>query len=188
MIDELAGQFGLSTLPIREALRVLAAEGLVLSSPHSVAVVAPVSSESIREIFTILEGLETVAARTASLRMTESDFERLERLVSQMDQALEVGDIETWGEFNTQFHIEILDITGMPVLKKLTEQTLHQWDRVRRLRFGSVLEELAPRSQQEHHDMLLAMKERNLELLDSLVHRHNARVLQAYLSRAEHDT
>ena len=64
VIDDLARRFEISIIPVREALRLLQSEGLVVSVAHVGATVAPISRESVTEVFTLLEGLEVVAART----------------------------------------------------------------------------------------------------------------------------
>ena len=63
VIDDLARRYEVSIIPVREALRLLESEGLVVSIPHVGATVAPISRDSVREVFTLLEGLELVASR-----------------------------------------------------------------------------------------------------------------------------
>ena len=57
VIDDLARRFEISIIPVREALRLLQSEGLVVSVAHVGATVAPISRESVTEVFTLLEGL-----------------------------------------------------------------------------------------------------------------------------------
>ena len=63
IIDDLARRLQVSAIPVREALQVLQSEGLVITVPHVGATVAPVSRDSIVDVFTVLEGLESVACR-----------------------------------------------------------------------------------------------------------------------------
>src|ERR1700739_2717322 len=70
--EELAKQFGLSRAPVREALRQLEAEGLVISYPHRGTVVAELSPEEIEEVFFIRITLETTVLQLAVPRMTEA--------------------------------------------------------------------------------------------------------------------
>src|SRR4029450_10765576 len=91
VIDDLARQFKVSIIPVREALRLLQSEGLVLSVAHVGATVAPISRASAPEVFPLLEGLEVVAARVAAERATATDFENLGGFVAEMDRALEAG-------------------------------------------------------------------------------------------------
>ena len=64
---------------MREALQLLQSEGLVVMVPHVGATVAPISRESITEVFTVMEGLEIVATRAAAERATPADLAALER-------------------------------------------------------------------------------------------------------------
>ena len=70
VIDDLARRLEVSAIPVREALQLLQSEGLVHTVPHVGATVAPISRESIDEVFTVMEGLEIVATRSAAERMT----------------------------------------------------------------------------------------------------------------------
>jgi DNA-binding GntR family transcriptional regulator len=63
VIDELARRLSMSAIPVREALHLLQSEGLVVNVPHVGATVAPIAPASVHEVFTIMEGLELVAAR-----------------------------------------------------------------------------------------------------------------------------
>src|SRR5215813_15457812 len=74
VIDDLAQRLGVSIIPVREALRLLQSEGLVVNVPHVGATVAPISHDSILEVFTVLEGLELVATRAAAERATPEDL------------------------------------------------------------------------------------------------------------------
>ena len=70
VIDELARRLEVSAIPVREALQLLQSEGLVANVPHVGATVSLISRESIAEVFSVMEGLEIVATRSAAERMT----------------------------------------------------------------------------------------------------------------------
>src|SRR5918995_2386789 len=89
IIDDLARRYEVSIIPVREALRLLQSEGLVVSVAHVGATVAPISRDSVLEVFTLLEGLEVVAARTAAERADAAELDRLATIVAGMDQALD---------------------------------------------------------------------------------------------------
>ncbi|HEY3122128.1 MAG TPA: GntR family transcriptional regulator, partial [Vicinamibacteria bacterium] len=131
VIDELARQLEVSAIPVREALQLLQSEGLVQSVPHVGATVATISHESIREVFTVLEGLEIVATRGAAERAQPEDIEALSGIVEGMDQALAQGDHEQWADLNTRFHLTISRLSAMPMLQEMLARALDHWDRVR---------------------------------------------------------
>ena len=69
VIDDVARRLEVSAIPVREALQLLQSEGLVAIAPHVGATVAAVSADEIREVFAIMEALETVAGRAAADRI-----------------------------------------------------------------------------------------------------------------------
>ena len=68
VIDDLARKLEVSIIPVREALQLLQSEGLILNVPHVGATVAPITRESILDVFTLLEGLEIMATRLVAER------------------------------------------------------------------------------------------------------------------------
>jgi len=111
-IDEqkLAGEFGISRTPLREALKVLATEGLVTMKPRRGAYVTEVSRQDVTQVYRLLAVLESDAAGLvahhaddAQLRVLRHLHERLEKQVRQRDAFFAT---------NEQFHMALLDIAG----------------------------------------------------------------------------
>jgi DNA-binding GntR family transcriptional regulator len=180
VIDDLARKLAVSAIPVREALQLLQSEGLAVNVPHVGATVAPISKESIVEVFTVMEGLEIVATRSAAQRASGSDLDALGAIVHAMDGALAAGATDQWADMNNRFHAAIARLTGMPMLQEMMERALDRWDRVRRYYFSGVLVHRAEQAQQEHHALLEAMKTRDLAGLESLVRQHNQGALSSY--------
>jgi DNA-binding GntR family transcriptional regulator len=180
VIDDLARRFRVSIIPVREALRLLQSEGLVVSIPHVGATVAPISQASVREIFTILEGLEVVSTRTAAERAAAEDIDELARLVSAMDLAIEGDRPAHWADLNTEFHLAIGRIASMPMLEDMLRRALEYWDRLRRYYFRGVLARRIQQAQAEHHEMLAEISQRDLAALERTVRAHNQRALASY--------
>ena len=178
--QEVADQLEVSLIPVREALQLLQSEGLVEISPHVGASVAPISDSSVAEVFTLLEGLETVASRVAALRMSREETDALEDLIGEMDVAIERGDYEHWGELNTRLHVSIAGHTGMPTLREMTERVFDLWYRVQRCFSHEVVLQRVLQSQQEHHAILGALRERDEAALEGLIKGHNRNALGAY--------
>ena len=171
VIDDLARQFKVSIIPVREALRLLQSEGLVLSVAHVGATVAPISRASVVEVFTLLEGLEVVAARVAAERATAADFENLAGFVAEMDRALEAGSPLHWADINTRFHLAISRLADMPLLQDMT----HRVVLIHRTRLA----------QAEHRAMLVQMESRDIPALEQTVREHNRGALAAYMAHLE---
>lgn len=182
IIDAIARQLSVSPIPVREALQLLQAEGLVENIAHTGASVAPISRDSIAETFTILEGLEIVAARTAAERMTDADWDLLASIAADMDDILRSHAHERWGDLNAQFHRAIARATAMPLLYDMTERALDHWDRIRRYYFTSVLDHRIIQSQEEHHAILDAMRRRDTVAIERLVRIHNQGAMTAYVA------
>jgi len=178
--QELANRLGVSLIPVREALQLLQSEGLVENRAHVGAAVARISGSSVEEVFTLLEGLETVAARVAARRMPPGEVEALAGLLAEMDAAVENGEYELWGELNTRLHVSIARGTGMPVLREMTERVFDLWYRVQRCFFTEVLLQRVLQSQQEHHAILCALRDRDEAELERLVKVHNRNAMEAY--------
>ena len=180
VIDELARQLQVSSIPVREALQTLQSEGLVTNVPHMGATVSLISQQSIEEVFTLMEGLETVATRRAAERLTPEGALELEGLVAAMDEALRAARHDQWADLNTRFHLGISRLAGMPMLLEMTDRVLARWDRVRRFYFNGVLVHRVELAQEEHRKLLRLIREKDLPALELLVRRHNQGALLAY--------
>jgi DNA-binding GntR family transcriptional regulator len=189
IIDELARRYEVSIIPVREALRLLQSEGLVVSVAHVGATVAPMSRESVLEVFTLLEGLELVSSRAAAERATAAQLDDIERLVREMDDAIATDAPERWGDLNTEFHLAISRAAGMPILHQMMQRALDLWDRVRRHYFRGVLSRRARKAQIEHRSILQHLRRRELVALEESIRRHNQNALAAYTAYldAAHD-
>jgi DNA-binding GntR family transcriptional regulator len=185
VIDDLAKQFHVSIIPVREALRLLQSEGLVLSVAHVGATVAPISRASVVEVFTLLEGLETVAARVVAELENPADLATLAEHVAEMDRALEASSPLQWAQINTQFHLAITKSTGMPTLQDMMQRAVDYWDRVRRVYFSDVLIHRTHQAQAEHRAMLEQMKARDYDALEQTIRQHNRGALAAYTAHLE---
>lgn len=178
--QEIADRLGVSLIPVREALQLLQSEGLVENRPHVGAAVARISGSSVAEVFTLLEGLETVATRVASRRMTTENIDGLTELLEKMDAAVEEGEYERWGELNARLHVSMACIAEMPVLREMTERVFDLWYRVQRHYFSEVALQRVMQSQREHHEILGALRDGDEEALEALIKVHNRGALEAY--------
>jgi DNA-binding GntR family transcriptional regulator len=98
---DLAQQLGISTTPVREALRDLVSEGLVLFDPHRGAIVRPLEIGEVREIYELRVALEPIMVRRVVERITEAQLARAESLADRMESA---PDMSTWVTLNRDFH------------------------------------------------------------------------------------
>ena len=118
--DDLAQQFGVSRMPVREALRVLEMEGLIEMRPHRGAVVVDLRPEDVAEVFEIRAMLEGRAAELAAVNLTDATLARLRELLTALDGA--AADEPRWLELNREFHTAIYPASGWPRLCAMIEQ------------------------------------------------------------------
>jgi DNA-binding GntR family transcriptional regulator len=181
VIDDLARRLNVSIIPVREAIQLLQSEGLVVTVPHAGATVAPVSRESVLDVFTMLEALETVASRLVAERGDIGELDALDAMVREMDDAVESKDYAHWAGLNRRFHLAIGSLPGLEMLREITERVLVRWDRIRHFFFRGVLVHRADEAQREHRAMLAVMRSGDLVALEQIVRQHNHRALESYM-------
>jgi DNA-binding GntR family transcriptional regulator len=116
---ELARQFGVSRVPVREAIRLLEAQGFVVSQPHRRTTVAALTPELLGEIFEVRITLETLALGAAVGRLTPEDLSALQHLVDAMDRET---DHRAWMRLNDRFHDVLYRASGKPFVCRLIGQ------------------------------------------------------------------
>lgn len=178
-LDEqsLAEQYGISRTPMREAIKVLAAEGLITMKLRRGAYVTEVNQADLAQIFTVLSLLESEAAKTAALHASESELNRLDDLHLKLEKAAADRDLEQFFEINVRFHDLLLEITGNPWMtgviadlrKVLKLQRRNSLDQTGRLQ-NSLL---------EHRGILKAILQRDGELAAKAMREHLAQGLVA---------
>lgn len=107
--EYLARVFGVSRVPVRESLKQLAAEGLVVVEPHKGAVVARLSVEELDELYGIIWALEEAAVRVAVPRLGDAQLAALAEAMARMD---EISDPAEWYRVSVSFHRMILVASG----------------------------------------------------------------------------
>ena len=116
---QLAEKLGVSRTPIREAIRKLELEGLVLMIPRKGAEVAKISEKSLRDVLEVRRSLEELAIELACQRMSEEDMDELERVQGNFRNAIAKGEAMTIAETDEQYHDVIYQVQ---MLNNLREQ------------------------------------------------------------------
>jgi DNA-binding GntR family transcriptional regulator len=129
----LAKRYNTSRIPLREAFRRLAAEGLLTIRPYRGAVVNEVSVEHIREIMELRGALSQLAIRRALPLRDNEDLGRLEAL---LDAAEQTDDPIRWASLTSEFHLTLLDAPDRPRLMGLLRSLHDQTRRYRRYAFA----------------------------------------------------
>jgi len=152
---ELARRFGVSRTPVREAIRQLAASGLVDTRPHRGAVVARPSHERILGMFEAMAELEALCAGVAAERMTAGERYALEAVHEQLRVLIQSGDPQRYHEVNEAFHATIYAGAHNDYLAEMTLATRTRVQPFRRAQFR-LLGRLA-KSHIEHDHVVLAI-------------------------------
>jgi len=178
-IDEqtLAKEFGISRTPLREAIKVLAAEGLITMKLRRGAYVTEVNRGDLEQIFTILSLLEGQAAKEAATKAQEKDLNELDDMHLRLEKAAADRNLEQFFEVNVRFHERIIAIANNPWLtdviadlrKVLKLQRKDALSRTGRLQS----------SLSEHREILKALLKRDPIAAEQAMRTHLARGLEA---------
>ncbi len=122
-IDEqaLAIQYGISRTPMREAIKVLAAEGLITMKMRRGAYVTEVSKSDLSQIFTVLALLEGQACFEAAKKATEGQLEALDSIHLKLERAAADRDLDQFFAINQQFHDKIQEICANPWMQRVID-------------------------------------------------------------------
>ncbi len=166
----LCDALGTSRTPLREAMRVLATEGLVEIEPNRGASVAVMSEAEIDEAFELLGGLEALSGELACMRITEEELAELRREHDEMLACHRNEDLPAYYEHNHRIH-EI--INGAARNNLLTQVYLTVNRRLQALRFRSNLDKSKwDRAVQDHENMVQALAARDGARLAAILRRH----------------
>lgn len=165
--EELAERFGVSRIPVREALRQLEGEGLVAFYPHRGAVVTSLSPLEVEEITEIRVALEPLALRRAIPLMRDEDLERAREILDRID--LEEDLRATWGELNWRFHETLFAPAGRPRLSALIRSQHTACERY--IRFHLSLADY-DKPQREHRELLELCRRGEASSAEALITRH----------------
>jgi DNA-binding GntR family transcriptional regulator len=113
-LDEqsLAVEFGISRTPMREAIKVLASEGLVTMKPRRGAYVTEVERQDVEQIFAVIAELEGFAVKEVAIKASEAQLNQLDNLHLKLEKAAADRDVERFFEINVRFHELIMEIAG----------------------------------------------------------------------------
>jgi DNA-binding GntR family transcriptional regulator len=171
----LAEMFNISRIPVREALRALASEGLVEVTPRHGASVAILSTEAAREMLEVRATLEGLNARLAARRHSPETIEALGKFLQMGSEIADAGELDQLVHYNAEFHDLLAEAGSNSVLADIM-RTLR--DRTSVL-FPRLDREQARRTWEEHAGILAAVIAGDADMAELLAKRHvsNASIL-----------
>ena len=176
-IDEvkLSQEYGISRTPLREALKVLAAEGLVTMKVRRGAYVTEVSDQDLNEVYHLLSLLESDAAAVVASRASDAELKELQKLHKELEGA--VRDRERFFALNESFHMRLLELAGnrwrnqmVADLRKVMKLNRHN----SLLKAGRVEESL-----REHRAVMEALVKRDSDAVRQRMQEHFRNGLEA---------
>lgn len=119
---KLANEMGVSRTPVREAIRKLQAEGLVIMNARRGAVVAPINEEVMQELLEIRKALESLACQLVAVKSGPGDIQRLRDINSDMRSAIDESDVDKITEKDVEFHETITELAANSHLTSMLDQ------------------------------------------------------------------
>ncbi|MDT8879581.1 GntR family transcriptional regulator [Halomonas saccharevitans] len=166
----LCEQLGISRTPLREALRMLASDGLIATRRNRNAVVTRIDPRELEHLFEVEAGIESLAVSLAAERMTNTELKQLEALQERLEKLHEKGDRDGYFALNQRIHALLVAGAKNPVLEETHRRLLGRLERARYLaleRIGRWQE-----STDEHRAILEALKARDGERARRLLADH----------------
>lgn len=179
MENQLAEQLRVSRTPVREAIRKLEQEGLVVMVPRRGTYVADLSIRDINEVFEIRTALEVLAAGLAAERITEEDLEELERILVEIGEHIDHWDMEKLVAADIRFHDILFGATHNKTLANIISNLREKITLFRTLSYG--YPGRAKRSLEEHRRLVEALAQRNPLVAQQVARKHMENAEQTLL-------
>lgn len=163
----IAAELGVSRIPVREALRVLDGEGLVVHEPGVGTRVKLFDKDGLRELYGVRRLLEGTLAEHVVSNVTDDDIDELVRLVEQMDA---ITDVDRWSDINWEFHSVIHRVARRPTTVRILQHLFAHAEPYSRmfLRHAGHLQ----LAQSQHHSMIVKIRNGPVEELAAEMSNH----------------
>jgi len=185
VIEELASRYGVSHMPVREALRILHGEGLVVIEPNRGARVRPIYRGFIEDVFDMRCAIETMLARRAAERREPAHLEALRRSASELEAFVDRGDYASVPIANRAFHRAINDAARHPgALPIVDSHWLLLAALLKRYGYG---DDRFSRVIEEHQHLIQAIERRDSHSAATLMGAHIEKAKNNLLKRASGD-
>jgi DNA-binding GntR family transcriptional regulator len=183
---DLCQQLQISRTPLREALKVLAAEGLVELVPRRGARVAQLSVREIVDLFEALGGIEGLAAELAAMRMSGADLQQLRNLQLRIEQQHKAKNRLEYFHDNQELHEAIVRYSGNSAFVDIHARLIA---RVRRARYQAILSESRwAEAVDEHAHILAALEGRDARKAGELMRQHVAHTGDVVMASVDEGT
>jgi DNA-binding GntR family transcriptional regulator len=185
IMSDVAKEFGLSDIPVREAIRRLESEGYVRFTPHVGAIVSELDEDKIIELYLIRVELESLATRLAVPYITVRDIDFLIKKNHDMALAIQAEKLDKLSALNKDFHLRIYQAAPYPILSQLIEDLWGKMERAKRV--FTFVPDRAAASVEEHKKIITALQAKDSALSERLVKDQKSRTmasLKKYLKKS----
>jgi len=167
---KLADQLGVSRTPVREAIRKLELEGLVVMEPRKGAYVSDISFKDIIDTLEVREALETFAVKLAVEKNKVEDISEIEKLNLSFQDAYKNENVKKMVEYDTEIHKAIIRLSENRKLIAFMEELNEIMQRFRLIFFNETYN--PERIDQEHQDVIKAIKDKDMEKAQNAMRNH----------------
>jgi len=170
---KIAELFQVSSTPVREAIFMLGAEGLVTIKSHKEVVVKEISHEELKEIFQVLSVLESYAVSMTVDNIRTEDMKEIDELQKEMTSYCKKNSIEKYCELNRAIHNKLWELVPNEFLRKTLHSVHNQFQRYSYAQYYALGKTGAlKKSLKEHEEILVALKTKNKRRLKALLAKH----------------
>lgn len=180
VIDRIAKELNVSTIPVREAIRHLEADGLIEYEPYKGAVVTPIDNNQYLEALSTLAIIEGYAIGLSSSQFPDQQIPRLIKINEDMKEAMKEFDFILFGDLNRKFHGLIYEYCDNRYLVNTIKHTQAYIDTIRRI--GSAFKPVRPRQSVAEHDELIEMirKRKPPKEVEDLARKHKLNTVESF--------
>jgi len=169
----IAAQLGVSRGPVREALKLLRAEGLVEERPHRGTYVTSLSVRDVRDIYDLRAAIESAAARLVVLRGADADLRSMRRLFDQLVAAAERGDLPAISAADLAFHDTLCSVSGNRLMHRVFDRHVPLLRSL--IRLDGVIYAAHADIASEHEPLVMALEARDGHRRRAFPQAHRAR-------------
>ncbi len=166
----IAREYDISRIPLREAMRQLEAEGLLLFQPGKGAVIPSLSLQQIEEVIDLRTKLEPELLAKAIPYLTIASLDEASSILDQFDVALKGHNVAIWGELNWRFHSTLYVASGCSLTMAIVQGLHHQNERYARIQIS--LNKWEQRAAREHRALLAACRRKDRRKASQLLKDH----------------
>ncbi len=183
IISELAAEFDVSPMPVREAIKRLQQDKFVEVIPHIGAKVASIKLDKIKEILLVLIEMEVLASKLAGPYITDHYIQQLDALIMEMEQAVEKKDNTRYAKLNKELHALVYGASPYKYIYELIKDLWDQSELYRGLFTKSI--ERPQRSLQEHKEWINAIKRNDWKEAQKILREHKESAYEIFIKTLE---